>query len=817
MRIQGSKGAVCRRADARWRLLCVALATSAMGGQAAMGGVNGGRGGTAGGGLVRMYVDDDAAPGGDGAGWATAFADLQSALDAAAGMLGRSIEIRVGQGTYAPTKRTDENDPRSATFQLANSISLLGGFAGVGASDPDERDWSRHETVLSGTLGGGVHAYHVLDGSGTDSTATLSGFVITGGSADVPASLPILTNRGGGLVAVSGGLNIQSCRFTDNFAFRGGAIYSQDMPQPTVSDCMFDNNEASNYGGAIRINGPAAMIIDDCLFEQNTAGNTGNAINTFSGDCLISNSQFVANFGDGGAVLISDGLASSIDHCMFASNEGVGAALTLSSTPDCVVSDCTFMDNTSQGGAGGMQADEPLLVDGCTFLRNSSELGAGGATARGLVSNCAFIDNDGWFGGGLLAIECNVSNSVFSGNSASNGGGIMTGTGNMVMSNCSFSGNSGGGLRLSNSGAGGTVTVVNSILWGNSPAQIDMYGGGPPNPPASLVSTVVVSYSCVQNGWTGVGNISSDPLFIQPGCDNARLGYGSPCINAGNNAAIPSGIVFDLDGQSRVQGGTVDIGAYEGGHEMLPLVACEEDLDAWEQAKMTPAGGPYNPINNAAVSITNITETPDATASAAQIDQPLHPGAPGFNELAADLAVTTSLAGGDMFMRVTIPFDESDLNGFAIEDMNVAWFDAAAAGDGGGAWRLAPEGDIALSPDHSGVMGDRIVVLTGGSPGFTGDVGDHGVFWNPDLERGYVWANVDHVGEFAAGVALPACVGDTAYPVDGVVNMADLQRVIESWGPTPAGPASFADLDRNGVVDIDDLMAVVRGWGPCAR
>jgi hypothetical protein len=132
------------------------------------------------------------------------------------------------------------------------------------------------------------------------------------------------------------------------------------------------------------------------------------------------------------------------------------------------------------------------------------------------ISNCIISGNTARYGGGIACYKGNptVSNCIFVGNCASDGGGmgILNGSDAKII-NCTFSGNVayhvGGGIL--NGSIMGQVEpeqpkLINCILWGNSPDEINVSNGTP-----------VITYSNVVGGWAGDGNIDVDPCFIEPG------------------------------------------------------------------------------------------------------------------------------------------------------------------------------------------------------------------------------------------------------------------------------------------------------------
>ena len=75
-----------------------------------------------------------------------------------------------------------------------------------------------------------------------------------------------------------------------------------------------------------------------------------------------------------------------------------------------------------------------------------------------------------------------------------------------------------------------SVCVVNSIIHGNSANMGDDSIAGK--------GKTAITYSSVEGGWPGAGNIDSDPMFVDPGRSDYRLMSGSPTIDAGHNWGI---------------------------------------------------------------------------------------------------------------------------------------------------------------------------------------------------------------------------------------------------------------------------------------
>ena len=295
----------------------------------------------------------------------------------------------------------------------------------------------------------------------------------------------------------------------------------------------------------------------------------------------------------------------SVNGPQFTAIDGGYSVRCVSLTNGARLSGFTLSNGYSYPGGGG--ASGGTLCD-CTLAGNVCGSYAGGASGGGAeyctLNNCTLSGNVAYgygqpFAGGGAA-SCTLNNCTLTGNLAvatADGGSSRNALGGGAaycrLNNCTLSDNSvtatqGSLGGPSNAYGGGAFanTLDNGTLVGNSAAVSGQVigpsggvGGGAFNcrmtnciiyfntnsapQGTNYDSFSILNYCCTTPQPTsGVGNITNAPLFVDTnGWANLRLQSNSPCINAGNNSYVTN--ATDLDGNPRIAGGTVDIGAYE--------------------------------------------------------------------------------------------------------------------------------------------------------------------------------------------------------------------------------------------------------------
>jgi hypothetical protein len=383
--------------------------------------------------IIRVDQNAPLTIGSDGSSWTKAYRNLHDGLTAAQ----PGDTVRVADGTYVPDDGSGvKSGDRTASFVIPNNVTVLCGYAGYGASNPDARAVDAYPTILSGDLNGddlwGIlniseNSYHVVSASGS---GTLDGAILTSGNANGSGD----DSYGGGVFLKSSSLRINACKIRGNKASFGAGVACLQGIAPVLINTEITGNWAYVFGGCL-YNEDANTQITNCLITGNTAS---------SADILGSD-----------AILNAMG---SLD-----------------------ITNCTIADNRPGHGAS---ANQRALVN--------------------LVWGPGFVDT------------VSIKNSIIR-----NGG---------------------------------------NEIWSTEPGIVTLY------------------YNNIEGdkgSYSGLGNIDKDPLFKNRGAfgieggwffddDGYTLLAGSPSINAGSQAYLPVGLTVDLNGNTRVQGGQVDQGAYEG-------------------------------------------------------------------------------------------------------------------------------------------------------------------------------------------------------------------------------------------------------------
>lgn len=417
----------------------------------------------------------------------------------------------------------DASSVAGALIMVSNGVYGFGARQVNGMSNRLAVTRAMEVRSLSGPLNTSIEGYQVpgtTNGANAvrcvflADRAVLSGFVLTNGATQI-----------------SGDLNRQQS---------GGGVWC-DAANTIVSNCTLIGNSAAGYGGAsfrgaldrctlransTQISGGGAYLgtLANCILDANSAGSGGGAHS-----CSITNCQIRTNsaYSGGGASF------STLYGCSLTGNSAhVGGG-----TDESTLNWCSLVANAASAYSGGASF---CTLNNCILTGNWATFNGGGASDS-VLSGCNVSGNSASsLGGGVCS--CILTNCTLVGNSASYGGGAYWGP----LKNCTVVSNF---ATISGGGSCG-ASLGNCILFYNSA------------PDGNYDALSTLSYCCtIPLPTAGIANFTNAPRFLDPAGSDFRLQELSPCINAGLNFYAPEPV--DLDGNHRISGGTVDVGAYE--------------------------------------------------------------------------------------------------------------------------------------------------------------------------------------------------------------------------------------------------------------
>jgi hypothetical protein len=401
-----------------------------------------------------------------------------------------------------------------------------------------------------------------------------------------------------------------------NGSLTGTSAFSSSVGAGTLA--LLDLTITGGALGGIRSN--RALSLTRVAISGNSSIITGGGVAHFGGTLTLDHVTLSSNQATGGAglrlqsgtLIIGD---SSVNDNQ-ATGGGAGGGISIGpSATSFSINSTTISGNTAASGGGlsiegGNGSLSYVTIQGNTASDGGGMSRSGGGTTD-IINSTIASNSAASEGGGLYAHSAGVVNltgTTLTGNTAaslddhSGGGGIFSYATQVVMTNCTLSGNSArsDGAAVLIYEAPASATIASSTIARNTPDS-DATGGGDASVytlgPISLVSTIVAESTGVQCAARGAGtltssghNLASDASCnltqpsdlasgvanLGPLADNGgptrthALMPGSQAIDASSMAVCPS---LDQRGVLRPIHAECDIGAYEAGWwVLLPVV-----------------------------------------------------------------------------------------------------------------------------------------------------------------------------------------------------------------------------------------------------
>lgn len=376
------------------------------------------------------------------------------------------FEILVAGGTYTPSyQRSDAAsntvDQRQNSYVIPQGVSIYGGFSGTelySSTADDQSDITRipnvsgtltcngkiadilaaretsdfnqngiiepwelaNQTILSGHVNVSANvknAYHVLFSTAAGSTVNpvvLDGITVMDG--ETSNTLSNVQNgdelgRGGGVYSSGVSYLANRCRFVNNFAVRGGAIYVRDAKLTLINSLLAGNGTVDNptteggdyqppRGGAVYVAGvssspsiSAGLYAVNTLWVNNETSGQGGAIGTNYADGLVAtyapevslmNNTFALNKAQNNAVIYHNNGKNVITNTLMWGNVATNGNISQTDESNATITH-SASDVTDLSGTGNIKLSSVNTdVNGPRFTRPATVAGVAGNDANHL-------------------------------------------------------------------------------------------------------------------------------------------------------------------------------------------------------------------------------------------------------------------------------------------------------------------------------------------------------------------------------------------------------------------------------------------------